>query len=453
MKKRITLCGLAALFSFLCTTTSLGADYLQKADEYLQKELQLNRFMGSVMVARSNQIVFIKGYGLANLEHNIPNGPDTKFRLGSITKQFTAVCILKLQEEGKLSVDDPISKFITDCPTNWSGIKIRHLLTHTSGIPSFTGFPDYVETMMLRSLPEKTIGRFRDKPLEFKPGERFVYSNSGYILLGYLVEKASGKAYEDYLQKAIFKPLGMKDSGYDHFEQVLPHRATGYSRDADHWVNSAYIDMTVPYGAGALYSTVEDFYRWYQCWRDRKILSEASWKMMTTPEKGNYGFGIGITEHFKKTDQKAYEHGGGINGFATSMKWFPEADLFIAAFANSDSARADVVANNLAALMFDLPVELPKERKPIKLDPKQLEPLVGRYELSTNFVLTITATGEQLFVQATGQSKTEVFPESETNFFSKIVDAQMTFYKDSSGKVTHLVLHQNGDRPAKRLKD
>jgi hypothetical protein len=174
---------------------------------------------------------------------------------------------------------------------------------------------------------------------------------------------------------------------------------------------------------------------------------------MTTPEKGNYGFGMGVSEHFRQTTQKVFEHGGGINGFTTSMKWFPDADLFVAAFANSDSARTGEVAENLAAIMFDLPTILPKERKAIKLKASQLKPLVGRYELAPDFILTVTASDEQLFVQGTGQSRAEVFPESSTNFFAKVVDAKLTFYKDTAGKVTHIVLHQNGDHEAKRLKD
>jgi CubicO group peptidase (beta-lactamase class C family) len=347
----------------LQSAVSLGADFSQKADEYLKMALNTGQFMGSVLVARSNQIVFMKGYGLANREYDMPNAPDTKFRLGSITKQFTAMCILKLQDEGKLSVDDPISRFVPDCSSNWSGIKIRHLLAHTSCIPNFTSFPDYISTMMLSSPAEKTIQRFRDKSLEFKPGERFAYSNSGYVLLGYIVEKASGMSYEKYVQEVIFKPLGMKDSGYDHFERILPHRATGYTRRDDDWRNSAYIDMTVPNGAGALYSTVEDFFLWYQCWREQKILSAPSWEVMTTPGKGNYGFGIGVSESF---GHKMLHHSGGINGFATDMRWFPDADLFIAAFANSDSAHPAVVANFLAAIMFEQPVTLSKESNAVK---------------------------------------------------------------------------------------
>jgi D-alanyl-D-alanine carboxypeptidase len=346
---------------FLQATSALGVDYARKADEYVRREFDAGRFVGSVMVARSNQVVFMKGYGLANRENDVPNAPDTKFRLASLTKQFTAMCILRLRDQGKLSLDDGVSRFVPDCPSSWSGIKIRHLLGHTSGIANFSDFTDYASTMMLSSPPEKTIERFRDKPLGFEPGSRFAYSNSGYILLGYVVERASGRAYEEYVEETIFRPLGMEASGYDHSETILPHRASGYSRRGDTWVNAPYIDMSIPYAAGGLYSTVEDFFRWYQCWRERKILSPSSWETMTTAGEWNYGVGMWISKHFRRTRRTVFEHGGHVSGFATSMKWFPQDDLFVAVFANWDSARTGDVAENLAALMFDMPVNLPTD--------------------------------------------------------------------------------------------
>ncbi len=363
MSQQDTVMPKALVLLFVClfqSMVALAVDYAQKAGEYVQQELDAGRFVGSVMVARSNRIVFINGYGLANREQNIPNAPDTKFRLASLTKQFTAMCILNLQDQGKLRLDDSISRFVPHCPSNWSGIKIRHLLGHTSGITNFTDLPDYVSTMMLSSSPEKTIQRFRDQPLGFEPGKRFAYSNSGYVLLGYIVERASGQSYEQYVEEALFKPVGMTNSGYDHHETILAHRAAGYSRKGDTWVNSAYIDMSIPYAAGGLYSTVEDFFLWYQCWRERRILSASSWTAMTTAGEWNYGFGIWISEHFRRTKQKVFEHGGHVSGFATSMKYFPEADLFIAVFANCDSACTGEVAENLAAIAFDMPVTLRK---------------------------------------------------------------------------------------------
>lgn len=426
-------------------------DFAQRADEYLNHELKVERFMGSVLVAKSNNIVFIKGYGLANREHEIPNRPHTKFRIGSITKQFTAICILKLQEEGKLNLNDPVSKFVENSPEHWSKVTIRHLLNHSSGIPSYTGLPDYLSFSRFHWPPEKIIKRFIDKPLEFGPGEGSKYSNSNYFLLGYIVQKSSGMRYEDYLDATVFKPLGMINSGYDHFERILPHRATGYSHNGTGWKNAAYVDTSVPFAAGALYSTVEDFFLWYQCWREQNILSESSWKAMTTPStntRRSGGFGIFVLEQF---GYKVFEHGGLVNGFRSFMSWCPDADLFICAFGNTDSARSDAVVKNLAAIVFGKPIVLPRQRNAVKLSLEQLRPLAGRYELKPNFILTVTALSHHFFVRATGQSQVEFIAESDTHFFGKIIDAEITFCKDATGRVTHLILHQNGDHEAKRL--
>ncbi|MGD0813447.1 MAG: serine hydrolase [Verrucomicrobiota bacterium] len=432
-----------------------SSDFIHKADDYLKTELNAERFAGSVMVARSNQIVFMKGYGLANRELDVANAPDTKFRIASNTKQFTALCILILQEQGKLSVEDPVSKYLPDCPSAWSKITIRHLLTHTSGIPDYTKLPDYVLAATQPYPPEKMIKGLRDKPLEFTPGERFAYSNSGYVLLGCIVEHASGLSYEQFMMQFVFKPLGMKSSGCDHFTTILPHRAAGYALDGDTWVNAPYTDMTHPQGDGALYSTVEDFFRWYQCWREQKLVSAESWKEMTTPVKENYGFGIAVVERF---GQKELAHDGRVPGFVASMRWLPSADIFVAVFGNLDSPLSFAVADNLVAMLLDKPLNLPKEKTAIKLEASQLEPFVGRYEMveKPEIICTVTASGERLFLQSTGAPKLELLPQSETNFFLKVDPAiQVTFWKDASGKVSRLfsryVGHESGSHEGKRL--
>jgi CubicO group peptidase (beta-lactamase class C family) len=440
------------------TTDSASPDFAQKADEYLKAELKAERFAGSVMVARSNQIVFMKGYGLANRELDVPNAPNTKFRLASVSKQFTALCILILQEQGKLSVEDPIPKFLPDCPVAWSKINIRHLLTHTSGIPDYVKFPGYISTMMLPSPPEMMMSRLRDKPLEFEPGERFAYSNSGYLLLGYIVEKASGLSYEQFVRQFVFEPLGMKDSGCDRFETVLSHRATGYALRGDTWVNSAYMDRTSPQGDGTLYSTVEDFFRWYQCWRDQKLISAESWKAMTTPAKDNYGYGIFVAQQF---DQKLFWHDGADPGFVSAMWWFPSSDIFVAAFANLEWAHSGEVADNLAALLLEKPLlSQPKAKTAVKLEAGQHEPFVGRYRMveKPEMICSITASGGQLFLQSTGGPKLEMLAESETNFFLKAVpDVHVTFCKDASGNVTRLISvlagHESEVHEGTRLKE
>ena len=228
---------------------------LPRMEQVIQSFVCGRHFMGSVLVARGNEIILDKGYGFANLEWNIPNSPSTKFRLGSITKQFTAASILLLEERGKLRVDDPVKKYMPDAPPAWDKITIFNLLTHTSGIPNFTSFPDYASIEPFATTPAALVKQFRDKPLDFQPGEKMSYSNSGYVLLGYLIEKISGESYEKFVQDNIFTPLGMKDSGYDSNSAIIPHRAAGYSPGPDGPVNAGYVNMTVPLSAGGLYST------------------------------------------------------------------------------------------------------------------------------------------------------------------------------------------------------
>ncbi len=217
------------LIFFLAARFACAQDLAARMDQQVRAYADQQKFSGCVLVAREGKVVFSKGYGLANAEYGIPNTPATKFRLGSITKQFTATAILMLEQQGKLKVEDAVRKYVDDCPGAWQPVTLHHLLTHTSGIPNFTSFPDYVRTMPLPSPPAETLKRFRDKPLAFEPGTKFSYSNSGYVLLGYIIERVSGRSYEEFLQKQIFGPLGMSDTGYDHPERVMPRRASGTS--------------------------------------------------------------------------------------------------------------------------------------------------------------------------------------------------------------------------------
>jgi CubicO group peptidase (beta-lactamase class C family) len=216
--------------SFLaCIGACNAQDDLSRMEEVIHSYGGSNKFMGSILVARNDQILLDKGYGYANLEWQVPNSPDTKFRLGSITKQFTAACILLLKERGKLKTDDLVKKYLPDAPATWDHITIYNLLTHTSGIPNFTEFPDYQSSEATPTTPEQLVARFRDKPLEFQPGEDWRYSNSNYVLLGYLIEKITGQRYQDFVEENIFMPLGMQNSGYDSNTAIIPQRAGGYS--------------------------------------------------------------------------------------------------------------------------------------------------------------------------------------------------------------------------------
>ena len=384
---------------------------------------------------------------------DVPNAPNTKFRLGSVTKQFTAASILLLEERGKLSVNDPVKKYLPDAPVAWDKITIFHLLTHTSGIPNFTGFPDYAKLEPFAATAEQLVARFRDKPLDFEPAEKWSYSNSGYVLLGYLIEKITGDSYEKFVRENIFTPLGMKDSGYDSNSAVIPRRATGYVAGKSGFENAGFIHMSIPHGAGALYSTTEDLLKWEQGLFGGKLLQAASLEKMTTPFKNNYAFGVSVTT---ADGRKVIEHGGGIEGFNTELEYYPEDKLTVVVLENANGAvPPGEIAKKLSALAHGENVKLPSDRKEITLDSKTLGRYVGAYQMDDGTALLITLEGNQLVSKLGNQAAVPIFPESDTMFFLKVVDAQLEFPKtDAHGVPTQLTLHQNGrDITAKRLDD
>jgi CubicO group peptidase (beta-lactamase class C family) len=433
----------------IMAATGLAQD-LSRIDQLVQSYVP-GKFMGSVLIARGANVVFNRGFGSANLEWNMPNAPSTKFRLGSLTKQFTAASILLLEERGKLKVDDRVKKYLPDAPAAWDAITIFHLLTHTSGIPNFTTFPDYRSSEPFPSTAEQTVARFRDKPIDFSPGEKFSYSNSGYVLLGHLIERITGGSYEHFVQENIFAPLGMKDSGYDSNTAVIHSRAAGYAPGPTGPVNAGFVHMSIPYAAGGLYSTTEDLLRWEQGLFGGKLLSAVSLQKMTTPFKSDYAFGLLV---HTAGGHKVIDHNGGIEGFNTYMAYYPEDQLTVVVLANLNGSAPDEMGPKLGALVHGETVQLISERKEIAVSRQILAQYVGTFELVPGFNIMITLDGDQLMMQLSGQPRFPIFAESETRFFLKVVDAQIEFGKDDKGAVTSVVLHQNGrDQRAMRKSD
>jgi CubicO group peptidase (beta-lactamase class C family) len=444
---------------FACLLALGGAaraqgDLLPKFEEYAQAAVKAERFSGSVLVARDGKVLWSKGYGMADLEHDVPNTPETKFRLGSITKQFTAAAIMLLQERGKLSVEDSVCKHVEPCPEAWRTVTIHHLLSHTAGVPNLTNsadFPDFQRTKRDPATVESLINRFRDRPLEFKPGEGWKYSNSGYILLGHVVERASGKSYESFMRENIFAPLGMTNTGIDRADEVIRGRARGYAPGpGDRFVNAPYIDMSIPFSAGALYSTVGDLHLWDQALYGERLLKKSSLDAMFTAVREGYGYGFRVG---KLHNRRVIEHGGGIEGFRTSLHRFPDDRVTVIVLSNYEAATASRVAQDLAAAAFGEKYTVPVERTVAKVDPKIYDAYVGEYELAPGMTLTVTREGDRLMAQPARGRPAELFPASETNFFLKVVRADVTFVRDGSGKVTHLVFNQNGrQQQAKKVK-
>jgi CubicO group peptidase (beta-lactamase class C family) len=430
----------------LVLAASCFAQDVARMDQIVQSYATDRKFMGTALVARNGQVLFSKGYGFANLEWKIPNTPDTKFRLGSVTKQFTAASILLLEERGKLSVTDPVKKYMPDAPAAWDKITIRHLLTHTSGIPNFTGFPDYQKLEPFKATPAELVARFRDKPLDFQPGEKWSYSNSGYVLLGYLIEKISGETYEKFVTENVFTPLGMKDTGYDSNTAIIPKRADAYEMGRGGYQHAGFIDMSIPHAAGALYSTTEDLLKWEQGLYGGKVLQPASLEKMTTPFLDNYAFGLTVTSG---GGRKRISHGGGIEGFNTVLEYYPDDKLAVVVLENSSGAVSPgEIAGKLAAVAHGEAVKLTSERKEITLQPETLRHVVGAYKMQDGPVMLIALNGAQLTTKLGNQQAIPLFAESENRFFLKVVDAQLDFAGDQ------VTLHQGGtDHVGKKLSD
>jgi CubicO group peptidase (beta-lactamase class C family) len=321
-----------------------------KADEYMQASTKFDQFSGSILIARNGLPILSKGYGMANYQLNAPNTPKTVFKIASLTKQFTAMAIMQLQERGKLSVNDKICLYLEDCPTAWQPITIRQMLTHTSGIPNFSSLPNWDDTLSIQPYEKKEFVKvFRDLPLLFAPGENYKYSNSAYYLLGLIIEKVSGDNYEDFLKKNIFAPLGMTNTGIYKPRPLTPNLATGYYWSLNSFVNAPYHDPTSSYSNGGLVSTTADLLLWDQALYTEKLVSKKSLNEIFTPVKRDYGYGWIIE---KKINRNSVGHSGSFNGFSSFILRFPEDNVTVIILSNSDEVSATKTANNLAAIAF-----------------------------------------------------------------------------------------------------
>jgi CubicO group peptidase (beta-lactamase class C family) len=318
-------------------------------DTYINELVAQGQFNGAVLVAHNGKIVLSQGYGMADNEQQIANTSQTRFRLASLTKPFTAIAVLMLHAEGKLNINDSVCLYIQPCPPAWQSVTIRHLLSHTSGIPNYTDFFDFELSEMQNTTPGELIGRFRDLPLNYEPGSMYYYNNSGYVLLGVIIEHASGQTYEDFLRANIFEPLNMENTGYDHNVNFIHDQAIGYSTVG---IEAPFIDVSTLHAAGSLYSTVEDMYRWEQALYDNYLLPRSLREEMFTPVHYGYGYGWRIGTMF---DRPAMSHPGFINGFSNYMVRFPNTRTFIIVCSNLEVAPAQSMAQHIASLIFQPP--------------------------------------------------------------------------------------------------
>lgn len=409
----------------------------------------------AVIAVRDGKVVYRKAVGMADLELGVPLAPDSVFRLGSMTKQFTAVAILMLAEEGKLALSDPITKFLPDYPTQGHVITVEHLLTHTSGIQSYTAMPGWMTTKIQADLSlTELIDGFKREPMEFAPGTRWSYDNSGYVLLGAIIEKASGTSYASFLKRRIFDPLGMRSTDYGADARIIPRRVHGYTRGDGGDANARYLSMTQPHAAGAIVSTVDDLAAWDALYGDG-LVKQASLAKAWMPyvladgKATKYGYGWMVSS---LRGRPTVEHGGGIFGFSTYVLRVPKERVFVAVLCNSDAPKTDpgVVARKVAALVLGDPFP---ENVAVPVPPEVLVRYAGVYEIEEGQQRTVFVEGDRIFTQRTGGARAEAKPRSATEFFYEGSITTFRFDAAPDGRVTAMLMYANGtDEPERAVR-
>jgi D-alanyl-D-alanine carboxypeptidase len=360
--------------------TSTSGSYIVSVDEYIQGRMHKRHIPGvSVAIVQDGKVVLAKGYGAANVELSVSATENTVYQLASVTKTFTATAIMLLALEGKLGLDDKITARLPDLPAAWGAVTIRQLLNHTSGIKSYTSVRDFFKTVRKDYTQREILDLVAKEPLEFAPGEKWSYNNSGYFLLGMLIEKVTGKKYGDFLDERIFKPLGMLQTRANDLHAVIPNRAQGYAWDGKELRNGEYVSPTQPFSAGMLVSTVGDLVKWDAALRTEAPLTKSALEEMWTPTKlkkggeADYGFGWSIG---KVAGHRLIGHGGGIPGFSTQLSRFVDDNLTVIVLTNADNGNAGAIARGIAGRL--VPALAEQAEKPIAdTDPQTTERLKG----------------------------------------------------------------------------
>lgn len=418
-------------------TIQLSAQDLgARIDELLSAQFAADGPGAAALVAKDGEVIYRKAFGMADLELAVPMRPEHVFRIGSITKQFTAAAILKLAEEGKLQLSDDLTVHLPDYPTHGHTITIEHLLTHTSGIASYTSLAKWDDEVRKKDFtPEEMVDFFKNEPMDFAPGEEFRYNNSAYFLLGYIIEKVSGQSYADYIHETFFQPLGMENSYYGNTSRVIPNRAAGYQPGIGGYANADFLSMTQPYAAGSLLSTVDDLLTWYEAVMDGKVISPESLHqahtafLLNSGEPVEYGYGWFLQS---VQGSPTFEHGGGINGFLTASIYLPEERVFVAVFSNCTCNAPGEVAGRIAGLAVGKPFEWEE----IEMEAAAMEAYPGVYATPYGDRRIITLEDGKLYSQRTGGRKYRIFPYGDDRFFFEEGLTTLTFRRDQNGQVT-----------------
>jgi len=448
------------------SSAELTTEQVASIDSYVTTEMGRERIPGAeVGIYRRGQILLAKGYGLADVELNVPVKPETLFQSGSVGKQFVSAAVMMLVEEGKVGLDDSTTKFFPNAPGSWKPILIKNLLSHTSGLAEYESReragPKGPFYLRLDFTEDELLEKAEAMPIEFQPGEKWAYRNTNYLLLGIMIHRVTGKFYADYLTERIFAPLGMKSTRLISDADIIANRSSGYEFHGDKLQNQSWVSPTFNSTAdGALYFNVLDLAKWDEALYGTALLKQSSLDRIWTvyplndgkPNRGHYGFGWTIET---MNGHKVMGHGGAWQGFTCEILRYVDDSMTVVVLTNLDAghARPDQIAHVVAGLVNPaLTPPPPKEHKEVAVDAKVFDGYTGRYQLNADLILTISREDDHLFAQVPGQEKVQLFPEGVRDYFLKAIEAEITFLTDSTGRATELILHQGGeDQHAKRI--
>ena len=442
MKKHI----LAFLIALLPCIAFAQKNYSALLDRYMQAYAAVHNFSGCVLVSKNGKVIYQKAFEFANREWMVPNTLTTRFPILSIGKQFTAAAILQLEEQGKLRVEDKLSKYFPGYPKGDS-VTLHMLLNHTSGIYNYSDNPDFLKidpNIPVNELKEVYLSLFKDKPFNFSPGTWWSYSNSNYILLGYIIEQVSGETYGDYLLKNVLRKAGMDNSGvFDSHDAIIPRVASGYTKKPGGWTRGGTIPISSGLGAGSIYATARDMHNWGKALYSGKVISDTSLAKMNTPNHGSrgYGYGVYVDSMFNR---RAIYHSGGFPGLNTYMIYYPKDEVQIIILANKDT-RIDFLPKSFAAILFDYEVVLPHKRNRATIDPTTLKRFVGEYQVAGfPFPLNIIEKDNKLYWRH--GEEWELIPSSPTKFYigESDVEFQLEFMLNDHQEVEHMYFIESG---------
>lgn len=433
------------LVIFCFTATLTAQNYTKNLDRFMNAQVSVNDFSGAVLISKKGKIIYQNAFGLANREWNISNTTETRFPIGSLTKQFTAAAILQLQEQGKLNTNDKLSKYFPDYPKG-DLVTLHMLLNHTSGIRECSENPHWFSispNIPIEQLKDTIIKTFKFEPYDFEPGTFWKYSNSGYILLGYIIEQVSEVAFVNYIQKNILQPAGMSHSGLLSQEAIVPQLASGYSKTHDQWKKAEFQPTNIGFSAGILYATVNDLFKWRQALDSGKIISKKSLELMNTPnhpERGA-GYGVFIDRNF---NHKVIQHQGALSGFNTYMAEYPEDGICVIVLTNRDT-NLDFIPKGLAAIALDKEVIPTYKRQRKTITSETAKKYAGNYTAQgLTFPVNIIEREGKLYLQL--YREVELVPESETKLYidEPDVEIQVEYIRNEVNEIKQVYFIEAG---------